>query len=315
MEVLFHQNMRNFGGGKQQRNAAYFDAFQDIATNLGVAGDVAVAGFTEVTNNMAAATEFGPNSTSTNGGLCAALGVTHLANIACGRTALAKGPEYIAIGFNGALNVVSVGRIFLNASGGGMGLIHDVSPMVPPTEDWCNTVPKKATIDYRGLVYVVVTIAGVDIAVGFLHNLYTFEAQRSLVMGQLPKMMKKMGDQLAGAGIAAKYIGGDFNVSANLYPSLGTTRQGIIYGYSIGLAAIPPTLPNPPHAPTPPPPPPPPFRANGTTWAGNLYDYWFSTIAPGAGLPDPTVRGITLDTAAGAANLMSDHCAITLQIT
>ncbi|MFN5972189.1 MAG: hypothetical protein ACK47N_20285 [Microcystis sp.] len=325
MAVLFHQNMRRFGGAAPVRNAHYNAAFGQILAALGAAAPVAVAGFTEVCNNGAAATAFGP--AGVGGGLCAALGVNHIGNIACGQTALAGGPEYIAIGVNVAYPVVSVGRIFLNSSGCSISLIHDISPAIPLTAVWCNQVPSGATPDYRGLVYVVIAIAGVNVAVGFLHNLYTLEAQRILVMGQLPHMMNMMGNAIP--GIAAKYIGGDFNVQAPPPPyRRGTARIGYIYLYSNGLAGAPLTLAGVPGLAVPPPapPPPPPFTALGTTWAGNLYDYWFSTIDPAPVapappvpliLPAPGLHGITLDTAAGAgaANQMSDHCAIILQIT
>ena len=190
MTVLFHQNMRQFGGGVPARNAAYSAAFAVIAGRLAGAGPVVVAGFTEVCNDAAAANAFGV------GGLCAALGVEHYANIACGSTALAQGNEYIAIGIHAGCVVRQVGRIFLNATGGSIRLILNTPPALPPGQAWRRTIPEHATRDYRGIVYVVVTLPGVGgptIAVGFLHNLYTLEHQRTLVMGKLPNMMTSWG--------------------------------------------------------------------------------------------------------------------------
>ncbi len=164
---------------------------------------------------------------------------------------------------------------------------------------------------------MVVTLpAGGTIAVGFLHNLYTFKDQRVLVLEKLPLMLSLMGDGYPG-DIHARYIGGDFNVAPPPPPaSKGNNRIGYAYLYSMPLVAMP--------APPPPAPPPPPaFVPNGTTWAGNLYDYWFSTLDPAApGAPGPGLQAAltaevipyTLDCASTVANQMSDHCAIVLQI-
>ncbi len=141
MSLLFHQNMRRFGGGNVVRNFAYAGTFNAIQGTVGAA-EIEVAGFTEVTNNGAAAGAFGPD------GLCDALGVVHLANIACGETALANGKsEYIAIGHSPDAQVQSVGRILLNTTGmgGGLRLIHDVAPAVPPPADWCDGSPSIKT--------------------------------------------------------------------------------------------------------------------------------------------------------------------------
>lgn len=320
MPVLFHQNMRNFGGGAVHRTNAYATAFGAIGGAfagggaLGAIGPIAVAGFTEIVNNGASANALA--------GLCGNnLGVTFQFNIACGQTVLANGPEYIGIGVHGGLNIISVGRIFLKTVtsqwGGSIGLIHDVAP-APLTAAWCDHIHPSATYDYRGLVYVVVSTGGgnpVRFAVGFLHNNYTDGAARVAVAGKLPDMAKMMGEGVG--GIAAKYIGGDFNVPVQ--PTRGTTRLGHVYAYAAGLPGTPVFF-------APPNPPPPPtanlFQPGGTLWSGNLYDYWFSTLSPlgpgpnGLLLPPlPMVLDNTLDTIQGVvANSMSDHCASALQI-
>ena len=319
MAVLFHQNMRVFGGGTAARNAAYHASFAAIAGGLGGAGPVAVAGFTEVMNNGAADTAFGPGGVG--GGLCAALGVNHIGNIACGQTALANRPEYVAIGVHAGLAVVSVGRLIIHATGSSVSLIHNVSPAIPPPAAWCNQLPNAFTPDYRGLVYVVVNIGGLNIAVGFLHNIFGLgindHDHRVLVMGQLPYMMTYMGQGIP--GIVAKYIGGDFN--CDVVDPRGTPRIGICFAAHAGLPGPPAPVPVIPGAP---PPPPPPFVSDGTTWRGSLYDYWYTNFDPAGPTPGgmlmnptlPSVNGTTLDTVLGVnTNDMSDHCATVLQIT
>lgn len=303
MAVLFHQNMRIFGGGAPARNAAYNGpgpgpggAFAAIAAAVAGVGPVAVAGFTEITNNGASVAALTAS--------CASLGLAWGGNVVCGRTALAHGPEYIGIGIHPTYALVTVGHILLQANGGGGGitLIHrraaGFGGGLP--------LPAAATRDFRGVVYVVVTVpgGGPNIAVGFLHNLYTFEAQRVLVAGQIPQMLAMMGAAASGLGavaVGARYIGGDFNVA--MISPRGTVRQGRAWGYSAGLAAVPVGA-----------------VAGGTTWSGSLYDYWHSDINPAgpapAGLivPVPAAHNNTLNAGPGIAGTMSDHGGVSLRI-
>jgi len=318
MSVLFHQNMRNFGGATPVRNAAYSVAFGALTAQLGglgVPNDIGVAGFTEVCNNNNATTAF--NAAAAAGGLCAALGINFYASVACGSTMLANGPEYVAIGVAANYTVLRVGRICLSTSGQDVHLIHDsqaVAGGAAPAAGWCNTVPNGATRDYRGLVYVVVRLGagGPVIAVGFLHNLYTLLAQRILVMGQIPNMLATI--RAAEAGTVAAYIGGDFNVTPQpaASPHRGTARIGLAYQYTAGLAAA-PGIPGPAATRA--------FTAGGTLWSGNLYDYWHSSISNAAPIvapvglvaPAPQVFPGTLDAVAGTGGFqMSDHCGVFL---
>lgn len=297
MGVLFHQNMRRFGGGSVPRNNGYNGvmagggAFGAIAGGLGAAGPVLVAGFTEVVNNGAS-----------NGALttsCNRLGVTWRGNIACGITALAKGPEYIGIGVNAGNAIQTFGRMLIGV-GGGVHLIHQRGATAAAVNGrgWAGS-----SADYRGLVYVVIAIGGGNnIAVGFLHNLYTLTAQRTLVMGQLANMLNTMGAAANGLGpvpnIVRRYIGGDFNV-AFVTPRLGAT------GFN-GAPA--------------PAYPPAPCAGVGTTWSGNTYDYWYSDAAGVVGptiAPAPSADATTLDSGyhAPPPHVMSDHTAILLRVT
>ncbi|HKP03609.1 MAG TPA: hypothetical protein VJU77_09655 [Chthoniobacterales bacterium] len=300
MAFLFHQNMRNFGGAAPARNASYTGAFGAIAVGLAGAGGICVGGMTEIVNNgTASVTLSGPAPNLFNW-----LGLQPAVLAACGITALARGPEFIGIGIAGVA-LASVGRIFLQASGQAINLIHDIARPGPPSPEWSEAVPPSATPDYRGVVYVVVTSAATGpFGVGFLHNLYTFVEQRILVAGQIPAILALMRANPAMAGGRGHvFLGGDFNVAPIIR---GTPRTGIATCYAVGAA---------------PAATPPGAMAGGTTWNGNLYDYWYSDLSPaapvpiapgGVALPIPGVATNTLDS--GAAGLMSDHAATVLQI-
>jgi hypothetical protein len=143
-----------------------------------------------------------------------------------------------------------------------------------------------------------------NIAVGFLHNLYTFQAQRALVAGQLGSLMNTMGIAANGLGavpgIVARYIGGDFNV-APIDPRSGFPAHSAVPAAYPGASAA--------------------SAQAGTTWSGSLYDYWYSSIAGAApaGLvaPVPAAYAHTLDSGPGAPTptSMSDHVAVTLRIS
>ncbi|TKB70096.1 MAG: hypothetical protein E8D52_03335 [Nitrospira sp.] len=306
MPMLFHQNMRNFNGANAARNAAYVGAFGAISAGLGAVNPIAVAGFTELTSGGNVATALGGhNAVGIPGGgpanLCAALNVQPPIMAACGLTALANGkPEFIGISISSAaalgMNVLSVGRIFLHSDGKSLNLIDDRAPVHPPPAAWCDAVHPSATHDYRGVVYVVVQNgAGHIFAVGFLHNMYSFVDQKVLVAGKIPSMMSLIGKNPALGG-GAIYLGGDFNVDP---VDRTNDRLGIAACYSQGTlpAAIPAGA-----------------QAGGTTWHGNLYDYWYANHGVAGGLPAAHVRTNTLDTGAGGANTMSDHVATLLAI-
>jgi len=298
MPVLFHQNMRTYGGAAGPRNTAYFGggaggagALAAVAAGVGGAGPVAVAGFTEIVNNLA--------SVAGLTACCASLGIHFAGSVACGITALARGPEYIGLGVNAAWPLLTVGRVlFGRGAGGGMQLFHQRAATAGALD--ALGFPFGMSADYRGLVYLVATHPGVgNVAVGFLHNLFTLQAQRILVAGQLGNLMNAMGAAAGGlgavAGIVARYVGGDFNV-APLDPRGGFPAH----------SAVPAAY---PHGGVP----------GGTTWSGNTYDYWYSSIAGAApaGLvaPVPAAYADTLDKPPRAPGLMSDHAAVTLQIS
>jgi hypothetical protein len=308
MASIFHQNMRRYGGGSVPRNAAYRGpvgggggAFAAISAGLpGPAAPIAVVGYTEITNNGASVGALADCSVSlTGGGLGGNVGL-----VGIGRTALAHGWEYIGIAVRGGWGLVAVGRMLIGVAGGIVLLHQRAANFALPGAGGLGF-----SADYRGLAYVVVTVPGIAppnnrVAVGFLHNLYTFQAQRTLVAGQIGNMAVQMGAAIPGGpaavpGIIARYIGGDFNVAM-------ITPRGLAHGRQLGL-----TMAQTPAG----------AVAGGTTWSGSLYDYWYSSIdpvaAPPVGLvqPVPRVHPNTLNHGPGVvpAGTMSDHAGVSLR--
>ncbi|MBO2011918.1 hypothetical protein [Hymenobacter negativus] len=278
------------------RNQAYNNAvgggFANIVAGLGVGmAPVAVAGFTEITNNRSSRTAL------TNS--CARLGANFVGNVSCGITALARGPEYIGLGRNPAYPLVGVGRILFQI-GGGVMLLHQRAATTAALNNL--GLPPTSSADYRGLVYIIVTTPAGNIAVGFLHNLYTLQANRVTVAAQIGNMLNRMGaasNGLPAVPLVARYMGGDFNVGF-------ITPRGGADGYSANAPFYPAGA-----------------AGMGTTYSGSLYDYWYSDIAgaapPGLIVPVASASSITMDAGPGAglaglAQRMSDHTATMLQI-
>ena len=318
---LLHQNMRAFGGGAGARNAAYNAQLLNVAGRLAMGDRIAVCGLTEILNNNTAANVLGGGGGQAFN-LAGQLGANTTFVVGCGQTALNnQAMEYVCIGVHptDAANLVGIGRIMIKADQN-VQLLDDYIAVANYNANWANNTPPQATFDYRGLVYVTLAINALPIAVGFLHNRYGSaqnggQAERAMIAQQLPRMAYLLDQRL---GIGNVYIGGDFNVNVIATRSLRGTD---IFAYSRATTAIPPP---------PPPPPPPPTKqqapvgatSGGTTWAGSLYDYWYTSIDPAAPPPAGLIVPIadvdtdTLDTAIGYANggVMSDHCAALLRI-
>lgn len=303
MPALFHQNLRKFGGGDVDRNAAYLDVFSAIARQAEATDDLGpiwIAGGTEITNAGQAGEAWG--------GLCAALGLAGDQVVACGISAL-NTREFIGLGVHPGLQVLSRGRIFLNTNAGRVFLHHDIED--PDDPEWATQLPDEETPDYRSIVYVVVRAAKVPaFAAGFLHNAYTNQDIRALIAAAGPGILATMRSNPAFGRQEERhaFLGGDFNVSPE---RRGTARTGYAFAYSCAISEaqlhdLPPGA-----------------KPGGTTMAGNLYDYWYSDIPsdnpvalfPGATMPpDPFLSIATLDTGRGHYGLLSDHAASLLQI-
>ena len=304
MPALFHQNLRVFGGGTAQRNEAYTDALGNIANTVNGnngGGPIWVAGGTEIVNSISAVAGWAD--------LCTALGVNGDAVIACGISALGT-REFVGIGVRPGLDVLSRGRVFLQIDRGAVALYHDIED--PQNAQWATLLPAENTPDYRAVVYVIIGAATQNvppIGVAFLHNAYTNADIRALIAGAVPNIIGTIGSNPVFDGNNPHvFLGGDFNVAPL---RRGTQRTGYAYVYSQPITLA--DLNQLPHG----------ARAGGTTMAGNLYDYWYSDIdpanpvAPFLNAATPPVAGVhvgTLDTGAGNAGPMSDHCASLLRI-
>lgn len=281
---LFHQNMKTFGGAQPARITAYRAAFQQIRIDLGHGNRFLAAGFTEIANNQMAAQAFRGDH-----GLCAQLGVRYHSTILCGSTVLGR-KEYLVVGFHQDVQIEAIGRVFVESTTRGAQSFLDVSPG-PLNPGWAANLPPRASGDFRGVVVARIRFQEVPSVVGFLHNVYSLDPQRSLFAGQIPNIMGKL-RAWAGLGVRV-YVGGDYNV---LPPppggTRGTARTGFAYAQALGD----------------------PGYYDATTWGRNLYDYWFTSHERIDGLPFPSANRETMDGAANSGNPKSDHMAIMLRI-
>ena len=330
---LFHQNMRVFGPNTPWRTYAYGGgappavpmpvpvpagagpvpaggAFAQIAGGLG-AGNIVIAGLTEVTTyaTLVAINQFklpllGP-------------GNHEALLVACGRTALRTPLEYVALlfktkGAGARVRVLEVGRVMLAVSGNATTTTFDTAPAAPVAGPrpwaawaaWAQTAPA-GNPDFRALVYAIVTLPGAGtIGVAFWHNMYSLDDQRNLAAGKLPQIMSSLKvrvGRLAPAGNPNNvYLGGDFNVLPT--DRRGGVRSLTLHAYEHAAPALYGSM------------------GGGTTWAGRMYDYWYSDIPPPVpplALPQASSSALTRDhgTHSTGWTLMSDHAAILLQVT
>lgn len=278
---------------------------------------ISVAGFTEI----AARDDATRSSLRTLAGVMFGTAPSRFYLLLVGTTARDR-REYAAIAVARDVRVRLVGRISFDRDA---ELLNETEPVgnsgAPP--DWSFTMPREATLDYRSVVYVVARPPGArnDIAVGFLHNTHNFQS-RYVVMAKLPAVLAQMSASARDTSYC--YLGGDFNVK----PGNQGDRRQRAFAYDDGLrAARSPVMTSPRGS-----------RAGivfnvpirrewGTTSAGNLYDYWFSTIdparppAPLAALPVPLagLSSAVLDSESSRrvgrlTGFMSDHAGTLLRI-
>lgn len=283
-DCWIHLNLRTFGGKNLVRNAFYDQAFQKLAGKL--AATPAVGGFTEVDNDQSAVTALAA--------LTPRLGLKWFGAIACGQTALASTPEFVGLALGPAFKPYAAGRILFAVEGQAVKAFPEIHTDL---SDWTTSMPVGSTLDFRGVVFVAGGLNGRPCAVGFIHNRYTDETIRALVMGQVPAFLDAIRELAKLGPDDPVYLGGDFN----LPPSRrGTERTGIAYDYAVGLS---------------PADAPPGVRPNGTTKFGNLYDYWYTKIAPSG----PAPAGFTVPAPGVFATPMaddgSDHALVTLTVT
>ena len=327
---VLHQNMRTFGSQALRRNQAYRGeavtpslvpppmppswpaviaarayGFPYIHDSIGLFPEpltpnyprpwrepICIAGFTELNNaNPFVIAECSQILMGIDGGT--------VYPFSCGITALARGPEWLAIAVAGWVNVLAFGRVAFWAR----DLACEVSP-APVSQAWLDGPPQYGA-DRRWVVYVVVQLhpAGRKIAIGFIHNTYKIPTRFDLAP-RLPYVIAAIKGERT-ENIDQVILGGDFNLRPR---GPGTRRP--FYTYSDVTKAAEYL----------------PFSGGvlgGTTWSGNLYDYWLSDIDPatptplvpgGISKPRASVSAATWDGPADQHGLMSDHVATLLRI-
>jgi hypothetical protein len=293
MSRIFHQNMLNYGGNVL-RTAAYFNQFRNIDRSSSAFNRIDVAGFTEITNGNTAITGLSILTGALfNGGRNNRK--HQLAVVKCGRTALGKF-EFTGFAVRSGIRITQFGRVAIRS---GSEVAVDWAPVsdygyirtdIPRFTRWSQDFDGSCLADYRVVVFARLTLGIQDVVVGFVHNMYTLDVNRTDFMQKLSKMMDKIN---LGRHI---YIGGDFNVSPK---NIGNERSGLFYKYTAPLIARPAGI----DADN--------FTGGGTLLSGRLYDYWFSDIRRGSiNTPRPSVYSGTLNKDIG----LSDHCGVLLNI-
>jgi len=313
--LLFHQNMRAFGGGSEPRNRAYLGRPPPRrrlpATWPHVCPAHGAVGFPAIARDLAAYTQLGPQ------GICA-IGLTELTNAAsarqtaaglcnallqgapvnvhmfhCGTTAGGGGRrEYAAIAIPTGVTVIALGRI---ATGGRVeDRISQVALQPGVVEGWTE-LPPGASADWRFIVYAVIERPGMGrFAAGFLHNTYTLDSKPSTA-----QRLRWLANEIWRSTRPPPqhiYIGGDFNVEPHapgtrlpLTPYFVATEANTPLRFQLAGGEL-----------------------GGTTWHGRLYDYWLSDVAmEDRAAPLPLLHTATWD---GPSGLMSDHVATLLYI-
>jgi hypothetical protein len=184
----------------------------------------------------------------------------------------------------------------------GEGAKPYVEVLQPPFDPkWFVSNPEDFGADFRWVVYAVVQLhkPGLQIAVGFTHNTYTLDTRFSVAQ-RMPWVVEAIKAKRT-VRVDRVIVGGDFNT---LPHELNERHPAYSYW---DVVKNQPTV----------------FlggKPNGTTWAGQLFDYWISDIpltnsdpiVPGGEpVPKPSIDTSTWD---GPDGLMSDHVAALLRI-
>lgn len=203
--LLFHQNMRNYGGNSALRNATFTGA---LATIGGITGaSYWAAGFTECLNS-------GPGLRTNLSLLAQALdgGLTSLVVIAVGQNALGR-DEYIGIAWDNVagVNVAHVGQVLWNpmnrnwvAYNTPFGNVVNRSLPLPPA------APQG--LDTRGLAYIAGMKGNTAYLIAFMHNMYS-TGNKTAAFESLDRMATLARNTIGGGYVdATVLIGGDFNL-------------------------------------------------------------------------------------------------------
>ena len=211
MTSIFHQNMRNYGGGSWIRNALFDIDFAGI--NAATGNCYAAAGFTEIRNN-GAGQNFAARAAVLDPGLTSSI------LIETGITAVGAQVEYLGIAWDPAcITVQHAGNVMYNAVQRRWEC-HDTPapfpasiplPYMKVTVGGKRRYEPEAQADSRGLAYIAgPSWGGVNRIFAFMHNM-CWLGDKSSAFTKLDDMVAAIDAALPYAATAA-YAGGDFNV-------------------------------------------------------------------------------------------------------
>jgi hypothetical protein len=208
MVLIFHQNMKDFGGGSAIRNAAFNGAYTAINAATGA---YLVAGFTEVTNNATSRHQLSNLAGILDPGL------TNLLVIAVGTMAVSGRPEYIGIAWDPLwLTVQHAGQVLRNPVNG-IWTVYNNNPAPPSFPVAAGRILLPAfgaplAADSRGLAYIAGIYAGNPYIFAFMHNMYAI-GDKTGAFSNLNSMGQSIRNTIGGAYAGAEIIiGGDFNL-------------------------------------------------------------------------------------------------------
>jgi hypothetical protein len=207
MALIFHQNMRNYGGGAPGRNVAYNGALGAINAITGAL--YWVAGFTEITNTVGSVAALLARAAVLDAGL------TRIVVIEVGTTALGT-REFIGIAWDNANFTVAHGGSVVKFAMNQNWVPHNVANAALGTGgNQTIALPGAGGLaaDTRGLAYIAGTNAGNPYLIGFLHNMYALGNKTEMyqrIGGIADNARAAIGGVYAGAEVI---IGGDFNVA------------------------------------------------------------------------------------------------------
>lgn len=202
--LLLHQNMRVFGGGSSDRNAAFAGGF--TAIGYVSASPYLAAGFTEITNDATSLAELPALAAAIDPGLIS------LVIIEVGISALGHA-EYIAIAWNPDLFTISNAGQVLK---GNLGVATDWraynTSMTPPVPAIGLPASQVFAADARGPAYIEGTYDGNSYLIMYFHNMFA-TGDRSGAYTNIPSMESKIKSILGLDGNTRTIIGGDFNLN------------------------------------------------------------------------------------------------------
>jgi hypothetical protein len=221
--------MRNYGGGSPWKDALFAANF---ATISGITTQIyAVAGFTEVRNNMA-----GQNFA--NRALNLDAGLTSWILYQVGITAVGRQAEYLGIAWDPNEVVAQhAGVVVYNAMLPGWQCYNNAGAPPPPL--W--VLPTGAAgayiaADSRGLAYIAgVANGGANCIFAFMHNMYNL-GNRTGAFNNLNTMITTIAAAIGWVAPYQAYVGGDFNIpprdptpGGNLHHAAAVNTAGTAY--------------------------------------------------------------------------------------